>query len=90
MSRNVTDSCTICVRKKQERCAILIPSKTEYSQGRADGYGFFIARMIGGETPMLISVVVPYYLSQGYNRNTKRDAKHSASHFAFGEIYEKG
>lgn len=38
---------------------------------------------------MLISVVVPYYLSQGYNRNTKRDAKHSASHFAFGEIYEK-
>nr|DAG41875.1 MAG TPA: hypothetical protein [Caudoviricetes sp.] len=29
MSRNVTDSCTICVRKKQEGCAILIPSKTE-------------------------------------------------------------
>ena len=51
----MTDSCTICVQKKQERCAILIPSKTEYSQGRADGYGFFIARMIGGETPMLIS-----------------------------------
>lgn len=47
LSRNVTDLCTICVQKKQERCAILIPSKTEYSQGRADGHGFLIVRRKG-------------------------------------------
>nr|DAK86484.1 MAG TPA: hypothetical protein [Caudoviricetes sp.] len=37
LSRNVTDSCTICVQKKQERCAILIPSKTEQN---ADSHAY--------------------------------------------------
>lgn len=41
LSRNVTDSCTIFVQKKQERCAILIPSKIEQeTDNHADQRGF--------------------------------------------------
>lgn len=40
----VTDLCTICVRKKQERYAILIPSKIEQEiDSHADQRGFCFA-----------------------------------------------